>query len=189
MKEFILAGQDALYKGINAGLLTSIYQQLYERSLTNSSADISLMPNCELAAVEQTNKKNNSGSLTATDELKQNQITCQFRHLETGKYFDHHTDALILATGYKPQPPTFLDPISGRLNYLPNRKFDVSRNYSITTDETIFVQNADLHSHGFASSDLSFGPYRNAVILNTIVGHDHFRLERDTSFQNFNPGE
>lgn len=170
MKEFILAGQDALYKGINSTLLTAIYHQLYERWLTTSSADTTLMPNCELVAVTRTNV-----------------ITCTFRHLETRHAFNHYTDALILATGYTPKPPTFLDTLKPRINFLPNGKFDVSRHYSITSDDTIFVQNADLHSHGFAASDLSFGPYRNAVILNTILGYGYYYLERDTTFQQFRP--
>lgn len=194
MKEFILAGQDALYKGINSTLLTAIYQQLYERSLTNPTAAASLMPNCELVAVQSNTasnqkniQKNISGYVKTTNERHSNTITCTFRHLETDQAFNHHTDALILATGYTPSPPTFLDPVRSRINYLPSSKFDVSRHYSISSDDTIFVQNADLHSHGFASSDLSFGPYRNATILNAILGYDHYGLETQTTFQQFNP--
>ena len=184
MKEFILAGQDALYKGINAGILTSIYQQLYERSLGNHSDEVYLMPNCELVNIEE---KKNSTLLAKPNALSPSQIFCTFRHLETNQAFKHNTEALVLATGYTAQPPIFLEEVKERINYLPNGKFDVSRNYAITADDTIFVQNADLHSHGFASADLSFGPYRNAVIINTILGRDHFRLERDTTFQRFNP--
>ena len=61
----------------------------------------------------------------------------------------------------------------------------MSPNYSVAVDQTIFVQDADLHTHGFASADLSFGPYRNAVILNTILGYSDFPLEEGTSFQWF----
>jgi lysine N6-hydroxylase len=182
MKEFILAGQDALYKGINAGLLTSIYQQLYERSLVDPADDVKLMPNCELVAVDQ-----HSNEITPyqSDTGTPYKLTCQFRHLETTRTFDHPTDALILATGYKEQPPNFLQQIKERINYLPTGKLDIAPNYAITNDQTIFVQNADLHSHGFASADLSFGPYRNAVILNTILGVDHFKLETHIAFQTF----
>jgi lysine N6-hydroxylase len=182
MKEFILAGQDALYKGINSNLLSSIYQQLYERSLVDPARDVSLLPNCELVDVQQ---KDLSTALLKSGTMDLLALTCQFRHREAGDTFEHHTDVLILATGYAPQPANFLAPINNRINYLPNGKFDLSRHYSVTVDNTIFVQNADLHSHGFASADLSFGPYRNAIILNTILGADHFKLETHTAFQRF----
>jgi lysine N6-hydroxylase len=184
MKEFILAGQDALYKGINANLLSTIYQQLYDRSLGVPGVQASLMPNCELVAVEKYPVK----EIQPPRPLSPFKLACIFRHLETDKTFQHTTDALILATGYQETPPTFLDNVKDRINYCPSGKFDVSRDYSITTDKSIFVQNADLHSHGFAASDLSFGPYRNAVILNAILGYDHYRLEKQTTFQHFNPG-
>ena len=169
MKEFILAGQDALYKGINADLLSSIYEQLYERMLDNPSDATALYPNCELQEGQFDSKE----------------IRCVFRHRETGELFDHTTDVLILATGYQPAPLTVLDAVRNRLNFLPSGMPELSRNYSITADHTIFLQNQDLHSHGFASADLSFGPYRNAVILNTILGREHFRLEQQTIFQSF----
>jgi lysine N6-hydroxylase len=172
MKEFILAGQDALYKGINANLLASIYQQLYERSLAYPSNDVSLMPNCELTVVEPS-------------RTTQNELLCTFRHRETNQTFEHRTDALILATGYKEQPPVFLDQIKERVNYLPNGKMNIAQNYSISRDQSIFIQNAECHSHGFASSDLSFGPYRNAVILNQVLGYEYFKLEKNIAFQSF----
>jgi lysine N6-hydroxylase len=169
MKEFILAGQDALYKGINAGLLSAIYERMYERLLDDPSDATALYPNCELLRVER----------------NADQWRCSFRHRETGECFEHLTDALILATGYREQPPTFLAGVKDRINYLANGKYDVSHQYSVSADHSIFVQNADLHSHGFASSDLSFGPYRNARILNQVLGYEHFTLEKNFTFQSF----
>src|SRR5580658_6979398 len=169
LKEFLLAGQDALYKGINAGLLSAIYERLYERLLDNPADATTLYPNCEPREIN----------------IDGQEISCTFRHCETREIFKHTTDALILSTGYKEKPPVFLANVKERINYLPNGKYNVSREYSVTADQTIFVQNADLHTHGFASSDLSFGPYRNAVILNTILGYPHFPLKDGTSFQRF----
>jgi lysine N6-hydroxylase len=169
MKEFILAGQDALYKGINAGLLSAIYERMYERLLDNPADTTALYPNCELLEVGWT-----------VDEW-----CCTFRNSDTNQIFEHRTDALVLATGYKERSPTFLDGLKDRIDYLANGKYDVSHQYSVTADHSIFVQNADLHSHGFASSDLSFGPYRNAGILNQVLGYEHFALEKNIAFQSF----
>jgi lysine N6-hydroxylase len=174
MKAFLLAGQDALYKGINAGLLSSIYEQLYERGLSNPADETALHTNCELLQVVVDSSLRTPG-----------EICCSFQHRATGEQFLHRTDALILATGYQERRPDFLEPVTPYLTYLPFGQFDVSKHYSITVDDTIFVQNAETHSHGFASSDLSFGPYRNAVILNSIVGYEHFTLEKHIAFQTF----
>jgi lysine N6-hydroxylase len=169
LKEFILAGQDALYKGINSGLLSAIYERMYERLLDNPADGTALYPNCELIKIK----------------IDSQQLHCTFQHSETKEILGHTTDALILATGYKEKPPVFLEAVKERINYLPSGKYNVSREYSVTDDQTIFVQNADLHTHGFASADLSFGPYRNAVILNTLLGYPHFQVEQGTSFQQF----
>ncbi len=169
IKEYILAGQDALYKGINAGLLSAIYDRLYERLLDNPADATALYPNCALMEIK----------------IDGQQIICTFQHCETREIFDHTTDGLILSTGYKEKPPTFLTDVKERIDYLPSGQLNISNNYAITEDNTIFIQNADLHTHGFASADLSFGPYRNAVILNAILGYPHFQLEDGTSFQRF----
>jgi len=175
MKEFILAGQDALYKGINGALLQSIYEQLYECALDQPDRHIALHPGMELMEVK--------GSGAESEGL-----LCVVRHQDTGQLTEHATGALVVATGYEPAPLDFLEGVRDRICYLPSGQLDVDEEYAIAADRRIFVQNADLHSHGFASADLSFGPYRNAVILNAILGRDHFRLERDTTFQMFQTG-
>jgi lysine/ornithine N-monooxygenase len=61
-------------------------------------------------------KENNQTGLSTPRPVPPYELTCTFRQLETGQPFDHATDALILATGYNPTPPTFLDGINDRLN-------------------------------------------------------------------------
>jgi lysine N6-hydroxylase len=63
--------------------------------------------------------------------------------------------------------------------------YALNRNHFIDNRSSIFVQNADLHSHGFNSADLGMGPYRNATILNLILGREHFKLEENIAFQRF----
>jgi lysine N6-hydroxylase len=162
IKRSILSKQDHLYKGINQSLIDAIYSSLYEKDPLN----VHLHPNCELIAV--------SGNL----ELS-------FHHLELQQDFTHHTKNLILATGYHNEIPNFLQPIKGQIQWLENGLYHVNRNYSIDQHNEIFVQNADLHTHGFNSADLGMGPYRNAIILNTILGNEHFKVEKNISFQTF----
>src|SRR5262249_32642758 len=49
----------------------------------------------------------------------------------------------------------------------------------------IFVANAELHSHGVATPDLGMAAYRNAAILNAVVGREVHRLPRRTAFTTF----
>jgi lysine N6-hydroxylase len=59
------------------------------------------------------------------------------------------------------------------------------RNYAIDPENSIFVQNGEQATHGFNASDLSLGPYRNAIILNTILEMERFQIEEHTSFLTF----
>jgi len=162
IKSVVLKKQDYLYKGINAELIENIYAALYEKN----SPHIHLHPNCELKAI--------------CDELN-----LTFRHTELQQDFQHRTDAVILATGYRGFIPDFINPIRHRIQWMDNGSYGLNRNYSIDGCNQVFVQNADLHTHGFNSADLGLGPYRNTVILNTILQKEHFAMEKGISFQTF----
>lgn len=147
--------QDDLYKGINRELISAIYDRLDDLD----DPRIQLYPNCELR------------ELNTNNEL-------QFYHLELKEPFRVQASRIILATGYKLAKPGFLHPIQHLIS-------EANRNYSLDENNSIFIQNAEQSTHGFNASDLSLGPYRNAVILNTILGHENFILESNISFQRF----
>lgn len=152
----VLNNQDNLYKGINILLIGKIYSALNERD----SDKIHLHTNCELRKISDA-------------------FSLQFYHSELQQEFTHTSDAVILATGYHKADAAFLQPVQ----HLMIGK--TKRNYAIDSDNTLFVQNAEHTTHGFNAPDLSLGPYRNAVILNTILGYDHYEVESNTSFQTF----
>lgn len=171
-KRSILENQNGLYKGINAALIETIYDKLYERSLDRPGRNnVHLCPNV---------------SLKGTKPLAGG-IECSFFHHETKKDFKHGTDRLILATGYHYGVPSFLDKIRDRICWDDHGRYKVKRNYSIDSANSIFVQNAELHTHGFNTPDLGMGPYRNAIILNEILGYPYFDIESDVPFQDFGP--
>ncbi|MBN8878054.1 MAG: SidA/IucD/PvdA family monooxygenase [Sphingobacteriales bacterium] len=151
----VLQQQDDLYKGINRELISAIYDRLDDLD----DPRIQLYPNCELR------------ELSNTDELK-------LYHLELKESFTVQANCIILATGYQPAKPAFL-------HHTQHLISEANRNYSIDENNSIFIQNAEQSTHGFNASDLSLGPYRNAVILNSILGHEHFTIESNTSFQHF----
>jgi lysine N6-hydroxylase len=49
----------------------------------------------------------------------------------------------------------------------------------------ILFLNAELLTHGFNSADLGMGPYRNTIIINTILKKPYFKFQSKTPFQQF----
>lgn len=175
VKEKILKGQNRLYKGVNKELIDAINGCLYFNQLHNKLSNVNLFVNAEF------------------DQLKMeanNKLNLQFYHLTKEHFFEHQTEVAIFATGYKYIVPEFLDPIRHLINWNENAFYQVGKNYAVDNNNSIFVQNADLHSHGFNSADLGLGPYRNAIILNTVLGQEKFKMETNIAFQQFEvPGE
>ncbi len=161
-KPSILSGQDSLYKGINYSLISDIYDGLIEKE--NSS--IHIHTNCELKKISEP-------------------LNLTFLHNELEKTFIHPTDAVILATGYQTIQPACIKPLRPFIHLDNSGNYKANLNYSVDDHNSIFIQNAEQPTHGFNASDLSLGPYRNAVILNTILGHEHYTIEKGITFQTF----
>jgi lysine N6-hydroxylase len=172
-KQRALKNQNPLYKGINFSLVNAIYDQLYMRSLDGDTGPC-LFTHCELQAIAENEPTPSS-----------NKFSLKFYHSEENRYFEHLADAVILATGYQQQVPSFIEGIRNQINWTIDGYYAVSRNYSIDNNNTVFVQNADLQSHGFNSADLGLGAYRNGIILNTILKREHFVFEKNIVFQHF----
>jgi lysine N6-hydroxylase len=169
-KSSTIKKQDMLYKGINYHLINDIYDKLYLQSLFDPGNPVNLCTNCELKSVMVNNRSIEAG----------------FYHSEKQSSFVHSTSAVILATGYKQAVPNFIHPINHLIKQ-SKQGLNIGRNYSIDANNSIFIQNADQLTHGFNAADLGMGPYRNAIIINTILGHEHFKLENNIAFQSFGP--
>lgn len=161
-KKTVLAGQNSLYKGINYSLISDIYDMLDDMN----SPNFHLHTNCELKKISDNNE------LT-------------FLHTEMEKTFTVKTDAVILASGYCSKVPECIKPIRPFIRLDQEGLYKPHRNYSIDDNNSIFIQNGEQQTHGFNAADLSLGPYRNAVILNTILGQVRFKVETGITFQSF----
>lgn len=167
----LLKEQKSLYKGINQSLIAEIYKLLCEHNLTKAPKT-RLMTGSEL--VDMRPLANNQG------------YDLHFQHLESDQAFRIESEAVIFATGYHYREPDFLQPVRDRIRFTPSGAYDVDRFYSIDVRKgEIFVQNAELHSHGFVASDLGMGCYRNACILSQICGEDVYKIEKRIAFQDF----
>ncbi|MPY10538.1 SidA/IucD/PvdA family monooxygenase [Arthrobacter bussei] len=163
------AEQKNLYKGIDGDLVNAIYDLLYQRSVAGAP-DVEILTNTALTAVERS-----GGGL----ELS-------LHHEEQDRRFSLSTGAVVLATGYSYREPAFLRGISDRIARLPDGRYDVDREYGISRQPgEILVQNAELHTHGFAAPDLGMGAYRNSVIIARMLGHEYYPVENRIAFQRF----
>lgn len=172
-KDELLPKQDLLYKGISAETIADIYDVLYERSVANETPDIHLQPMTEILDIEEV-----EGAWS---------LRCQQCVQET--MFEHSSDVVILATGYKPVIPGFLSGIKHLIHWDERERYQVTRDYHLKTyidaPNEIFIQNGEIHTHGVGAPDLGLGAYRNAVIINYIAGRKVYPTYTHNVFQTF----
>jgi lysine N6-hydroxylase len=157
-----------LYKGIDAELIDEIFHTLYRRHRRGLPPGARLLPGTEVVAAEHDGDR----------------FTLALRNTDTGARAAHETEGLVLATGYRQHVPAFLDPIRDRIAWDEHGRFDVDRGYAIDHQrERIFVQNAELHTHGFTAPDLGFGAYRNSCIIRALTGREVYPVERRIAMQ------
>ncbi|KEZ77911.1 lysine N(6)-hydroxylase/L-ornithine N(5)-oxygenase family protein [Salinisphaera hydrothermalis] len=163
--------QKPLYKGIDRDLADAIYDRLYEKDV-HGTANVGMQANATL--------------LSVTRDADRDEYVLDFLQAEQGVRFRHRTQALILATGFQHRVPGYLDAVAHRIRWDGQGRFRVSRDYAIdTAGDRVFVQNAELHTHGFTASDLGMACYRNAVILRQLLGREVYGIERRIAFQSF----
>lgn len=170
-RDWLNASQKNLYKGIDAELINGIHELLYTKSVAGP-VRTSLLTHAALSG-------GTYDPVNGTHRL-------DFTHQELQEDFSMESAALVLATGYTYREPIFLTGISGRIRRDAAGRFDVGRNYGIgAAAEDIFVQNAELHTHGFVTPDLGMAAYRNSCIIREITGREVYPVERSIAFQHF----
>ncbi|QLH23679.1 lysine N(6)-hydroxylase/L-ornithine N(5)-oxygenase family protein [Streptomyces sp. Rer75] len=167
--------QKGLFKGIDAELINSIYDLLYQQSV-DGPVPTRLLTN---TALTEASYDESTGT-----------YTLGLRHEEQERDFSLTTQGLVLATGYRYQVPAFLEPVRDRIRWDDHGRFDVARNYSIdTTGRGIFLQNGATQAHSLTSPDLGMGPYRNSWIIRELLGREHYPVEKSIAFQEFGAPE
>ena len=152
-------------------MIASIFDLIYTKKLTNQ-VNINLRTNSELQKV-------------TFDEALGNFYLEVHQH-EQDKHYQVKTEAVVLATGYGYQTPDFIKGIEDRIGWDEKGRFNVHRNYAIDTEGSeIFVQNAELHTHGFVTPDLGMACYRNSYIIKELTGKEHYPIEKRIAFQQF----
>ena len=100
--------------------------------------------------------------------------------------FTHDAEVVILATGYEPAPlPVPHDLLALDASGRPVVELDYRLRLADGSPSTLFVQNAELHTHGVGTPDLGLGAHRSAVIANAIAGREVYAVRERNVFQSF----
>ncbi|WP_202984275.1 putative histamine N-monooxygenase [Snodgrassella sp. ESL0253] len=171
----ISASQGQLYKGISFATIGDIYDLLYERTIAGAPAGLTLFSNCDVQAVEV----RPSGVIN---------MTCL--HTQLNQQQTIQTDAIVAATGYHHQWPDWFEALKDTV-----LQTDDQHDYLINEDFTavrcdggkgrIFIQNAEIAKQGVGSPDLGMGATRNGVIINQLLGKQHYQVPEYSAFQRY----
>ena len=174
VRERLVPAQWQLYKAASADTLAEIHAALYDRTLGGAPADAQILPGTEIEAA----RPGPCGGL---------ELHC--RHLLTGSAHTVRTDATILATGYSARRPALLDPLADLVDWDQQGRYrvDLDHRVGLRPDVTggLYVQNAELHTHGVGTPDLGLGAHRAATILNAVAGRTIHRLPARTAWTTF----
>ncbi|GAB2739399.1 lysine N(6)-hydroxylase/L-ornithine N(5)-oxygenase family protein [Streptomyces bullii] len=175
VRDRLVASQWQLHKGIAADTIAAIHDELYRRTLDGGWPDAVLTPGVRVRTAGRV--------ATSKVELHLEHVQQETRSRLT-------TDAVVLATGYRERP---LDRILAGLDPCLRRdgrdRLQVDDHFRLVLDPsvtgTVYVQNAETHTHGVGAPDLGLAAWRSATILNSLVGEETYALPRRTAFTTF----
>ncbi|GAA1492789.1 lysine N(6)-hydroxylase/L-ornithine N(5)-oxygenase family protein [Curtobacterium herbarum] len=163
--------QRSLYKGISTDLVSEVYDTLYRISARGP------VP---------TTLRTETSVTDAVWDADRDTYRLTLRHEQLGETYEHEVDRVVLATGYTPRPPRFLDPVEHLVQRDSRGRLAVARDHHVDTlGGRIWVQNAEEHTHGLTAPDLGMGAWRNASIIRSVTGREVYGLEARIAFQEF----
>ncbi|UMG93805.1 SidA/IucD/PvdA family monooxygenase [Nocardioides sp. TF02-7] len=169
-RERLAREQRHLYKGISGDLVDAISDLHYRLRVSGDGPRTTLVTNTSVVGGRW------DGSAYDLD----------LHHDETGEAFGLRTEGLVLATGYAPTVPAFLEPVRTRIRHDPRGRYDVAADYSVDlAGGEVFVQNAEEHTHSLLAPDLGMGAYRNSVIIAAMTGREVYPVEKRIAVQTF----
>ncbi|MEU9008184.1 SidA/IucD/PvdA family monooxygenase [Streptomyces sp. NPDC048479] len=174
-RDTLVPRQWQLHKGIDADTIAAIHAELYRRTLHGGWPDAVLTPGvCVRTA----------GRVATT------KVELHLEHAQQGTRSRLTTDAVVLATGYRERP---LDRMLAGIDPYVRRdaagRPHIDDHFRLVLDGSVtgsvYVQNAERHTHGVGAPDLGLAAWRSASILNSLTGKEPYPLPRRTAFTSF----
>lgn len=173
-REELVEEQWQLYKGVSAETLAEIHDLLYELTVGGGRPRADLHPGVSLVGAEP----DGTGGYV---------LAC--RHVEENTVFEVRASAIVSATGYATVRPAFLDPMARLVDWDDKGRYRIDADYRVALDPavtgTLYVQNAELHTHGVGAPDLTLGAWRAATILNAVAGRTVLPVPERTAWTTF----
>ena len=175
VRDRLVTTQWQLHKGIDADTIAAIHDELYSRTLHGGWPDAVLTPGVRVRT---------AGRIATT------KVELHLEHVQQNTRSRLTTDAVVLATGQRERP---LDGMLAGLDpYLRRDSRErprVDEQFRLVCDPavtgSIYVQNAEHHTHGVGTPDLGLAAWRSATILNTLTGKETYPLPTRTAFTSF----
>ncbi|MFI1390783.1 lysine N(6)-hydroxylase/L-ornithine N(5)-oxygenase family protein [Streptomyces griseoaurantiacus] len=178
VRDRLLPSQWRLHKGIDAGTIAAVQEELYRRAVAGGWPDVVLTPGVRVRT---------AGWLSGS------RVELHLEHVEQGVRTCLATDAVVLATGFRERPVgsllRSLDPYvcrdaAGRPRVDAGYRMVLAREVA-ATGCAVYVQNGEAHAHGVGAPDLGMTAWRSATILNGVTGGEPYPLPRRTAFTSF----
>jgi lysine N6-hydroxylase len=172
VRDRLVPAQWQLYKAISAETIADIFDELYQRTVGGGWPDVVLAPGVEVTAAEKT----------------ADGIELTLRHVHQGGEATVTTDAIVCATGYQERDLSdLLGPLGTELARDAAGRLVVDAEYRVgtATPGSLYVQNAERHTHGVGAPDLGLIAWRAATILNSVCGKKVYPLPERTAFTTF----
>ncbi|GAA4866691.1 lysine N(6)-hydroxylase/L-ornithine N(5)-oxygenase family protein [Kitasatospora terrestris] len=177
-RDALVPAQWQLHKAASAETLAEIHDHLYERTVGRPlDADpVEILPGTAVTEA-------------AAGPCGGLELHC--RHVDSGRRHLVRTDAVVLATGYRAVRPALLDPVADLVDWDEHGRYRVDLDHRVALRPGVtgglYVQNAELHTHGVGTPDLGLGAHRAAVILNAVAGKPLHPLPLRTAWTTFAP--
>ncbi|HEY8978763.1 MAG TPA: SidA/IucD/PvdA family monooxygenase [Streptomyces sp.] len=175
VRDELLARQGHLHKAIDARTLAAIHDELYDRTLHGGWPDTVMTPGVRVRT---------AGRIATT------KVELHLDHIQQGTRSRLTTDAVVLATGYRERPLDRL--LAGLDTHLRRDNAErplIDDQFRLVLDPavtgSVYVQNAERHTHGVGAPDLGLTAWRSATILNSLTGKETYPLPARTAFTTF----
>ncbi|MFC8709248.1 lysine N(6)-hydroxylase/L-ornithine N(5)-oxygenase family protein [Streptomyces sp. NPDC057197] len=178
VRDRLVPAQWQLHKGVDASTLAAIHDELYHRTLHGGWPDAVLTPGVRVRTAGR---------------VAGNKVELHLEHPQQDARSRLTTDAVVLATGYRPRPlGHLLASLDPYLRRDQSERPRVDEQYRLLLDPAVsaagchvYVQNAEHHTHGVGAPDLGLAAWRSATILNSVTGTASYPLPARTAFTSF----
>ncbi|WP_100333418.1 lysine N(6)-hydroxylase/L-ornithine N(5)-oxygenase family protein [Bacillus alkalisoli] len=164
-----------LRNGVDPETLRKIYDLLYNRSVDGKDEKIMIQPLSEVKNIKELD----------------GEISVDCYQWQAKKTFNLKVDKVILATGYKPEIPSWIWNQKDKIEWESENEFKVDSNFRIkfkdNRDNHFYTLTNIEHSHGTGATNLSLSVMRNQLIINDIAQKEIYPVQMNTIFQQFLP--